>query len=230
MHIGRGDASSKTECIFFPSPGFLHSLIPLELTHDNNSDAANTLGNGDKALTDGELHEEQTLQSHREQEENIYDTLEETQPIDIADGHITFCQHFKYLVSYVSFSLCDNFDIKKRVTAATQSMGALSNIWRCPHLEIWSKYLLFCVIPMNLLLWGCETWSMMKALSNKLEVFLNCSVRQILQVSLTKMKEEQIRNEHIWWMFYDIELDCRFHFSYDLLHFFRGRQCRHCWI
>ena len=50
-------------------------------------------------------------------------------------------------------------------------MGALKNVWNSPHLDIWSKYLLFCAIPMNLLLWGCETWSMRKALANKLEVF-----------------------------------------------------------
>jgi hypothetical protein len=131
------------ECIFFHLPGFLHSRILLTLAHDNNSDAENALGNGDKALNNGELQDKQKSQSHQEQEEKIYDTLEETQSIDIADGHITFCRHCKYLGSYVSFSLCDNYDIEKRVAVATQSMGALSNIWRSPYLEIWSKYLLF---------------------------------------------------------------------------------------
>ncbi len=168
MHIERDAAPSKMECIFFPPLDFLHSRIPLALAHDNNSHAENALGNGDKALTNRELHDEQKSQLRQEHEEKIYETLEETQPIDIADGHVTFCRHFKYLGSYVSFSLCDDYDIEKRVAVATQSMGALSNIWHSPHLEIWSKYLLFCAIPMNLLLWGCETWSMRKALSNKL--------------------------------------------------------------
>jgi hypothetical protein len=59
MHIGRGEALSKTECIFFPPLGFLRSLIPLELAHDDNSDVANELENGDKTLTNGELHKEQ---------------------------------------------------------------------------------------------------------------------------------------------------------------------------
>ncbi len=158
MHIGRDAAPSKTECIFFPPPGFPHSCILRALAHDNNSDAENALRNGDKALTDGELHDKQKSQLRREQEEKIYVTLEETRPIDIADGHVTFCRHFKYLGSYVSFSLSDNYGIEKRVAVATQSMGALSNIWRSPHLEIWSKYPLFCAIPMNLLLWECEIW------------------------------------------------------------------------
>ncbi len=72
------------------------------------------------------------------------------------------------------------------------------------YLDIWSKYLLFCAIPMNLLLWGCETWSMQKALANKLEVFLHRNIRRILQVSITRVREEQIRNEHVWHIFYNI--------------------------
>ena len=90
------------------------------------------------------------------------------------------------------------------MTAATQSMGALKNIWNSPHLDIWSKYLLFRAIPMNLFLWGCETWSIRKALSNKLEVFLHRNIRRILRVLMTKVREDRIRNEHVRRMFYDI--------------------------
>jgi hypothetical protein len=75
MHIGRDAVPSKTECIFFPPPGFLLSRIPLALAHNNNSDAENALGNGDKALTNGELHDKQKSQLRQEQEEKIYDTL-----------------------------------------------------------------------------------------------------------------------------------------------------------
>jgi hypothetical protein len=88
--------------------------------------------------------------------------------------------------------------------AATQLMGALKNVWNLPHLDIWSKYLLFRAIPMNLLLWGCKTWLMQKVLSNKLEVFLHRNIRRILRVSMTKVREERIQNEHVRRMFYDI--------------------------
>ncbi len=88
--------------------------------------------------------------------------------------------------------------------AVTQLMGALNNVWNSPHLDIWSKYLLFWAIPMNLLLWGCKTWLMQKALSNKLEVFLHCNIRRILRVSMTKVREDRIQNEHVRQMSYDI--------------------------
>ena len=57
---------------------------------------------------------------------------------------------------------------------------------------------------MSLLLWGCETWSMRKALSNKLEVVLHRNVRQIFRISMFRVKEEKLHNEHVQRMFYDI--------------------------
>jgi hypothetical protein len=87
-----------------------------------------------------------------------------------------YTQVIYYLLMDSGVSVCDDFDIKNQVTAAMQSMGALKNIWNSPHLDIWSKYLLFQAIPMNLLLWGCEMWLMWKALANKLEVFLHCNI------------------------------------------------------
>jgi hypothetical protein len=148
------------------------------------------------------------MKQRRAQEELLYDNLEETALIPVSDGQVTFCRHFKYLGSYVSFCLCDNYDIDKRIAAASQAMGALKTMWDSRHLELWNKYLLVQSTPMNILLWGCETWSMRKALANKLEVFLHCSIHQILHVTITRVKEEHIRNEHVQKMFYDIPCIC----------------------
>lgn len=52
---------------------------------------------------------------------------------------------------------------------ANASVGALKEIWCNPHLSVYSKYRLFCDVPENLLLWGCETWSMQQTLLAKLE-------------------------------------------------------------
>jgi hypothetical protein len=57
---------------------------------------------------------------------------------------------------------------------------------------------------MKLLLWGCEMWSMRKALLNKLIVFLHRNIQRILQVSMMKVREYRIRNKHVRQMFYDI--------------------------
>ena len=204
MHIGRGETPSKTECIFFPPPSFFDLHMPALPAQENNNEINNALGYGEDALTNNEQCAKVKERSRRKKHEELYDELEETQPITVDDGFVSFCCHFKYLGSFVSFSLCDDYDVEKHVTAATQSMGALKNVWNSPHLDIWSKYLLFWAIPMNLLLWVCKTWSMQKALSNKLEVFLHCNIRRILRISIMQVRDERIHNEHVRKMFYDI--------------------------
>jgi hypothetical protein len=204
MHIGCGETPLKTDCAFFPPPNFFDSYMPSlpAPSKDKINNAINC--SKDTALINNESCAETKEQLHRKQEEDLYNNLEETQTIAVENGFITFCHHFRYLGSFVSFSLCDDYDIEKCVTATTQSMGALKNVWDSPHLDIWSKYLLFCAIPMNLLLWGCETWLMRKALSNKLDVFLHRSIWRILRISMFRVKEEQIHNAHVRRMFYDI--------------------------
>jgi len=57
---------------------------------------------------------------------------------------------------------------------------------------------------MNLLLWGAETWSLRKTQLDQLKVFLHCSIQRILQISMSTVKEERIRNERVREMFYSI--------------------------
>ena len=83
-------------------------------------------------------------------------------------------------------------------------MGALKEVWRNQNLDTYSKYLLFRAIPMNLLLWGCENWSLRQDLLRHLEVFLHRSVRRILHISITDVQDQHIRNEKVRRMFYDI--------------------------
>ena len=204
MHIGCGTAALKTECVFFPPSGFFDSCLPSLPAPSCTDELHDVTDFGNDALTNDECRAEQQEQTRREQEDDLYDNLDKTKPIYDEDGNGTFCRHFKYLGSFISFSLCDDYDIKKCVTATTQSMGALKNVWDSPHLDTWSKYLLFRAIRMNLLLWGCETWSMWKALSNKLEVFFHRNIRRILRISMFRVKEEHLHNEHVGRMFYDI--------------------------
>jgi hypothetical protein len=57
---------------------------------------------------------------------------------------------------------------------------------------------------MNLLLWGAETWSLRKSQLDQLEVFLHRSIRRILQILMSTVKEEKIQNERVREMFYSI--------------------------
>jgi len=107
-----------------------------------------------------------------EREHAMYDRLNETRDFPIADGFVSFTRTFRYLGSLISYYLRDDDDITSRLAAANGSMGKMKEVWQNPHLDVYNKYLLFHAIPMNLLLWGAETWSLRKSQLDKLEVFL----------------------------------------------------------
>jgi hypothetical protein len=141
--------------------------------------------------------------THRDQ--NKQKNLAKTANFPVTDGFVSFTQTFCYLGSLINYSLRNGNDITAMIASATAAMGALKEIWHNPHLDIYNKYLLFCAIPMNLLLWGAETWSLCKTQLDQLEIFLYCSIRRILQILMTKVKEDQIRNEKVHKLFYSIQ-------------------------
>ena len=139
-----------------------------------------------------------------ERKHDMYDRLVETKNFSVADGFVSFTRMFKYLGFLISYNLRDDENITARIAAANASMGALKELWRNPHLDMYNKYLLFRAIPMNLLLWGAETWSLRKSQLDKLEVFLHRSIRRILQISMSTVQEQRLRNGKVRDMFYSI--------------------------
>ena len=69
---------------------------------------------------------------------------------------ITFTRNFKYIGSYISYSLKDDYDIEHRISQDSSAKGALNNFWIDNTVDNISKDLIFCEIPCNLLLWGCD--------------------------------------------------------------------------
>jgi len=143
-------------------------------------------------------------QGQTECDNDAYDKLQETANFCVTDGYVSFTRTFRYLGSLINDSLRDDDDITARIASATAAMGALKDVWRNPHLDIYNKYLLFRAIPMNLLLWGAETWSLRKTQLDQLGVFLHRSIRHIFQISMSTVKEERIRNEKVRQIFYSI--------------------------
>ncbi len=105
VHIGRGENPSKMECIFFPPPGFFDLHMPTLPAHESDNKINNALGYGEDALTNDECRAEGKEQSRRKKEEELYDAFDGMQPIAVEDEFDTFCRHFKYLGSFISFSL-----------------------------------------------------------------------------------------------------------------------------
>ena len=96
----------------------------------------------------------------------------DTANIAVLNGFVSFCAHFNYLGTWVSFSLHDNFDITKRFAAENTAMGSLNPLWDDEHVDTYSKYLLFWSIPCNLLLWVYKLLALHDTLLSSLNVFL----------------------------------------------------------
>ena len=106
--------------------------------------------------------------------------------IDVADCFMTSAKQLKYLGSY-----------KFRITAANQAMCALQNSWDNPLVDTCSKFIIFRVVPIILLLWGCKAWFLQGTPVNKLEVFLHRHARRILKISILQAKDDRITREDI---------------------------------
>jgi hypothetical protein len=85
------------------------------------------------------------------------------------DGFVTYTETFKYLGSWLSFTLRDDTDVEKRIASATKAMGSLGEFFDRNEISTCAKYLVFVAIPINFLLWGCESWALRKDLLLKFE-------------------------------------------------------------
>jgi hypothetical protein len=56
-------------------------------------------------------------------EDACYDNIDETKSVKVKDGFMLYTKHFKYLGSYISYSLQDDYDIKSHIAAATKVFG-----------------------------------------------------------------------------------------------------------
>ena len=82
--------------------------------------------------------------------------------------------------------------------------GALNHFWTDRAVDDYSKYLIFWAIPINLLLWGCESWALRETTLRKLEVFLHRGIRKFLRIDTTQVIDERITNGSVRTRFFSI--------------------------
>ncbi|EJK55433.1 hypothetical protein THAOC_24836, partial [Thalassiosira oceanica] len=141
MHIGRTvngkETASKTECVFFPRPSFFSKTknAPALANEPFDGSIVQSVPVSENAPVEihkpswRERREASTERAKKKAElEKIrYFSLDQTQPIAVKDGFVTFTMHFKYLGSFISYNLRDDFDIDTRIKKAGMAM-ALSTL------------------------------------------------------------------------------------------------------
>ena len=68
-----------------------------------------------------------------------------------------------------------------------------------------TKYLLFMAIPINQLLWGCESWALKETSLKDIDIFITQSIRCIIGISMSEVKENKITNKKLQAKFYNIQ-------------------------
>ena len=114
---------------------------------------------------------------------------------------MTYCLHFKYLGSFLSYNLRDDYDISNRILQANKSFGAMKECYNRPEVTLRSKKLFLRAVQTNLLLWGCEGWALREELLEKLELFVRRKIRTILGINLYDMEDQAITKEDHYTLF-----------------------------
>ena len=114
---------------------------------------------------------EESKKTRHTLEEEEYVKCSETEIIRVIGGFVTFTNNFKYLRSYISYSLWDDYYIDTHLEAGNTSMVALAKFCTDDSVDNLSKYLIFLAIPINLLLRGCESWELRTSLLKSLRYF-----------------------------------------------------------
>ena len=119
-------------------------------------------------------------------------TIEAT--FTIQQDTIEEVQDFSYLGSAVSTEGGTDQDIRIRIGKAAGVFNTLRPIWRSTKLSLNTKLRIYNSNVKSVLLYGCETWRVLKSSMAKIQVFVNRCLRQILGVRWY----DKLRNEELW--------------------------------
>eukprot|EP00978_Attheya_sp_CCMP212_P035774 scaffold157687_cov54-Attheya_sp.AAC.2 len=98
-------------------------------------------------------------------------SLADTTQFDVGEGFVHFTKQFRYLGLTITSLLNDLIDIDTRIAQASKAMGALRKYFRCKQVSLTAKRFIYLAIPINLILWGAESWAIYKKSMKKLSVF-----------------------------------------------------------
>jgi hypothetical protein len=103
-------------------------------------------------------------------------------PVDMQGNTVEPTDCFTYLGSQIHSSGHSTTEIFRRIGIASSVMGRLTNVWRQSRLSLSTKMRLYNALVKSVLLYGAETWTMLKSDEQKLEAFHMSCQRHILGI------------------------------------------------
>ena len=103
-------------------------------------------------------------------------------------------KNFKYLGAILSADGGCEAEIRARIGTAMAAMARLNRIWSSKNISLPTKLKLYRALVKTIVLYGCETWTLLAVTENKLQAFENKCMRKILRISYMEHKT----NEYVW--------------------------------
>ena len=100
-------------------------------------------------------------------------------PLEIYGSTNNHVQDFKYLGSMMASS---SGDLKRRKGLAWTAFWKLERLWRCPNISISTNIKLFNTTCVTVLLYGCESWVLSKAMESEINAFDTSCYRIMLNI------------------------------------------------
>ena len=114
--------------------------------------------------------------------------------VSVAGEQVEEMDEFTYLENIVSKKEGIEGDNQARIRKARQALAMLRPIWRSTEPTTKTKLRVFGSNVKVVLLYGSETWRLTKGLEQKLQVFINKSLRNILRIWWPR----KISNKKLW--------------------------------
>ena len=110
--------------------------------------------------------------------------LADTSDLLVDRGIIQFIKQFKYLGSYITPVLKDDFDIDARIKAAGATFAsARKSFFASKDITPEHKGIIFTGLITFILLYGCEAWALSAAALHHLQMFYNQCVRSMCRTT-----------------------------------------------
>ena len=121
-----------------------------------------------------------------------------TQSIQMDGRAIEDVDSFTYLGSMVSKTGGTEEDVKARIGKARHAFAMLRPVWKNANIHHLTKIRLFNSNVKTVLLYGAETWRRTQRLDQRLQIFINTCLRQILRIRWPERVSNQVLWERTW--------------------------------
>ena len=97
---------------------------------------------------------------------------------------------FKYLGATLSKDGTSNTEVRIRIAQATSAMARLTRVWKS-DISFEAKHRLYKTLVVSILLYGCETWTLLADTERRIQAFEYKCLRRLLKISYRDHKTNE---------------------------------------